>query len=83
MVCVSGQYVYVSNWDGHNISVFTTQGQYVTSLILVRGVREKGSCLVPGECVWIEMVLCMCVIFIIIESKCFSCTCYIVFYLKV
>ena len=30
-VCVSGQYVYVSNWDGHNISVFTTQGQYVTS----------------------------------------------------
>ena len=30
-VCVSSQYVYVSNWHGHNISVFTTQGQYVTS----------------------------------------------------
>ena len=31
-MCVCpGQYVYVSNWDGHNISVFTTQGQYVTS----------------------------------------------------
>ena len=30
-VCVSGQYVYVSNFNGHNISVFTTQGQYVTS----------------------------------------------------
>ena len=30
-VCVSGQYVYVSNFYGHNISVFTTQGQYVTS----------------------------------------------------
>ena len=30
-ICVSGQYVYVSNWEGHNISVFTTQGQYVTS----------------------------------------------------
>ena len=36
--CVSGQYVYVSNWDGHNISVFTTQGQYVTSF----GQRGKG-----------------------------------------
>ena len=30
-VCVSGQYVYVANRFGHNISVFTTQGQYVTS----------------------------------------------------
>ena len=30
-VCVFGQYVYVSNFLGHNISVFTTQGQYVTS----------------------------------------------------
>ena len=32
-VCVSGQYVYVSNAraDGNNISVFTTQGHYVTS----------------------------------------------------
>ena len=30
-VCVSGQYVYVSNLYDHNISVFTTQGQYVTS----------------------------------------------------
>ena len=29
-VCVSGQYVYVSN-DGHNVSVFTTAGHYVTS----------------------------------------------------
>ena len=30
-VCVSGQYVYVSNYDGHNVSVFTTAGHYVTS----------------------------------------------------
>ena len=30
-VCVSGQYVYVSNDYGHNVSVFTTAGHYVTS----------------------------------------------------
>ena len=30
-VCVSGQYVYVSNEGGHNVSVFTTAGHYVTS----------------------------------------------------
>ena len=30
-VCVSGHYVYVTN-VGHNVSVFTTAGDYVTSL---------------------------------------------------
>ena len=30
-LCVSGQYVYVSNIGGHNVSVFTTAGHYVTS----------------------------------------------------
>ena len=30
-VCVSGQFVYVSNEFGHNVSVFTTAGHYVTS----------------------------------------------------
>ena len=30
-VCISGQYVYVSNFYGHNVSVFTTAGHYVTS----------------------------------------------------
>ena len=30
-VCVSGQYVYVSNDCCHNVSVFTTTGHYVTS----------------------------------------------------
>ena len=30
-VCVAGQYVYVANWDNHSISVFTTEGTYVTS----------------------------------------------------
>ena len=30
-VCVSGQYVYVSNIGSHTVSVFTTAGHYVTS----------------------------------------------------
>ena len=30
-ICTSGEYVYVSNYDGHNVSVFTTSGDYVTS----------------------------------------------------
>ena len=29
-VCVAGQYVYVAGWNSHNISVFTTEGAYVT-----------------------------------------------------
>ena len=36
-VCVSGQYVYVTDIDNHSISVFTTEGEYVTSF------GEKGS----------------------------------------
>ena len=30
-VCVSGQYVYVANHSGHNVSVFTTAGDHVTT----------------------------------------------------
>ena len=30
-VCTSGDHVYVSNYDGHDVSVFTTSGDYVTS----------------------------------------------------
>ena len=30
-VCVSGQYVYISDYGGHKVSVFTTAGRYVTS----------------------------------------------------
>ena len=30
-ICVSGQFVYVTNIHGHNVSVFTTAGDYVTS----------------------------------------------------
>ena len=30
-VCVSVQYVYVANYSGHNVSVFTTAGDHVTT----------------------------------------------------
>ncbi len=30
-ICVSGQFVYVTDLDGHNVSVFTTAGDHVTS----------------------------------------------------
>ena len=30
-ICISGEYVYVCNCTGHNVSVFTTSGEYVTS----------------------------------------------------
>ena len=36
-LCVSGQYVYVANYKGHNVSVFTTAGDHVTTF------GEKGS----------------------------------------
>ena len=39
-VCVSGQYVYVSNVGGHNLSVFTTAGHYVVSFC--QNSREVG-----------------------------------------
>ena len=31
-VCLSGQYVYVADTHNHNISVYTTMGEYVTTL---------------------------------------------------
>ena len=37
-VCVSGHYVYVTNFGGHYVSVFTTAGDYVTSF----GQRGSG-----------------------------------------
>ena len=37
-LCVSGQYVYVSDWDGHKIAaVFTTEGEHVATF------GQKGS----------------------------------------
>ena len=46
-VCVCGQYVYVTNYSGHSVSVFTTDGDYVTILI-----GQCGDLLYPrGVCV--------------------------------
>ena len=44
-ICVSGQYVYVSNEFGHNVSVFTTAGHYVTSF--GQEGREEGEFICP------------------------------------
>ena len=44
-VCVSGQYVYVSNYGGHDVSVFTTAGHYVTSF--GKEGQEEGEFLHP------------------------------------
>ncbi len=30
-ICVSGDYVYVTDWDHHCVAVFTTAGEFVTS----------------------------------------------------
>ncbi len=38
-VCVSGQFVYITNYHGHNVSVFTTAGDYVTSFTGLHGDR--------------------------------------------
>ena len=49
-ICVSGQYVYVSNERGHNVSVFTTAGHYVTSF--GQKGREEGEFNNPcGVCI--------------------------------
>ncbi len=70
-VCVSGQYVYVSDCGNPNIAVFTTDGEYVTSFGQ-EGVKE-------GE---FNQPFCLCVdkdgfLYVLtrltIESKYFSC----------
>ena len=38
-VCVAGQYVYVTDYSNNNISIFTTEGEYVT-LFGQRGAKE-------------------------------------------
>ena len=58
-VCVSDQYVYVSNDGGHNVSVFTTAGHYVTSF----GQRgdEEGEFSYPrGICVDQQAIVYVC-----------------------
>ena len=49
-VCVAGQYVYVADGGLHNVSVFTTEGMYVTSF--GHKDNEKGCFRLPcGLCV--------------------------------
>ena len=48
-VCVSGHYVYVTNYSGHYVSVFTTAGDYVTSFGQ-RGSGEGGFNTPCGVC---------------------------------
>ena len=58
-VCVSGQYVYVSNEYGHNVSVFTTAGHYVTSF--GRDGKDNGEFKYPcGICVDKHSMLFVC-----------------------
>ena len=57
-VCVSGQYVYVSNEGGY-VSVFTTAGHYVSSFS--QEGREEGEFQYPrGICVDQHAVVCVC-----------------------
>ena len=44
-VCVCGQYVYVTNHSGHSVSVFTTDGDHVTTF------GQRGSASGHGPCV--------------------------------
>ena len=47
-VCISGQYVCVSNFSGHNVSVFTTAGHYVTSFGQYSHEHKEGEFYHPG-----------------------------------
>ena len=58
-VCVSGQYVYVSNYGGYNVSVFTTAGHYVTSF--GQKGKDKGEFKYPrGICIDQHAVVYVC-----------------------
>ena len=49
-LCVSGQYVYVSHFDGHKIAVFTTEGEHVATF--GQAGSDKGDFNYPwGVCV--------------------------------
>ena len=51
--------LYVANWRNHNVSVFTTEGAYVTSFGR-EGSGEgdlKGPC---GPCVDEDVLICVC-----------------------
>ena len=58
-ICVSGQYVYVSNYCGHNVSVFTTAGHYVTSF--GQEGKDEGEFKYPcGICVDMQNFVYVC-----------------------
>ena len=58
-ICVSGQYVYVSNDGSDNVSVFTTAGLYVTSF--GQKGREEGEFKSPsGICVDQHAIVYVC-----------------------
>ena len=58
-VCVSCQYVYVSSFGSHNVSVFTTAGLYVTSF--GQKGREEGEFDCPrGICIDQHAIVCVC-----------------------
>ncbi len=40
-ICVSGQFVYVTDYGGHYVSMFTTAGDYVTSFSQKERVLSK------------------------------------------
>ena len=49
-VCVAGQYVYVSDYNNHNISIFTTEGEHMTSF---------GQCGVNEGCLYHPWGICI------------------------
>ena len=58
-ICVSGQYVYVSNECGHNVSVFTTAGHYFTSF--AEKGYEEGKLRHPcGICIGQQAIVYVC-----------------------
>ena len=57
-LCVSGQYVFVSNNSGHNVSVFTMEGHYVTSFGQDGNEKKFKSPL--GICVYMQSFIFVC-----------------------
>ena len=58
-VCVAGQYVYVTDYSNNNISIFTTEGEYVT-LFGQRGTKEGYLKNPWGICIDNECFLYVC-----------------------
>ncbi len=58
-IYVSSQYVYVANWDNQAISVYTTEGEHVTSFGK-RGSNEDDFNGPSGVCVDKDSFLYVC-----------------------